>query len=554
MPERPRNHLERILTFALILAIALAFHGWLASGLDLRGIPGACAPPLVHSLAVDGWSRSEWSVRLLQVCLPFFGGDALLAARVATIVSGLCAVLGAMLAAWSLLGRRAAVGTGLVAAIWSQSAYIWLMIGADAMAWGLSWLGIGVAWVSARRGPLGLVGVLVGAALALMGAAVKFTALPAAAFLFIAPLLVEGQRRKRRAGAITCGLVAAVGIAYVAFRPVLDGGYVDAPLGISPRLLLSGAVVLVETMMMEPEGLVFGALGGLALVGALLPSRGPTLGRWPQRAALAVLGIVVVAFTGHTLDDKIRGRFLVVTSFPIIVLAGCATAVVQRAVERAISIGPLERWRVLGWLVPCAVVSLLLQDTLGFTHAWSRLRETKEGANPSSLPHPASVWEEHYRSLSPISLQDVSGIGGIDLAALGTSAPDAGVLVVPLRDEREFILLAHAALAGKTNVQLDPDVCCDDPTLLAACAMDLVTQVDEAGARLVLPYSEGQGSRGNIEDGKFSEWTALLIEEAGESLVRDGRWWLVMDGSGQGGPTPCASRQLWTQRHPSRSP
>jgi len=548
MPESSRHHLKRILTFALTLAIALAFHGWLASGLDLRGIPGALAPPQVHSLAVEGWLRSEWSVRLSWLCLPFFGGDALVTARVVSTVSGLCALLGAMLAAWSLLGRRAAIGAGLVAAVWSQSAFIWLMFGDDPMAWGLAWLGIGVAWVSARREPLqGAVGVLVGAGLTLMGAAVKFSALPAAAFLFIAPLLVEGQQRRRRAAVITCALAAAVGIAYIAFRPMLGDGYVAAPSGTSPRLLHSGALLLVETMMELPEGLMFGVLGGLAIVGALLPSRGPGRERWPQRGVLAILGIAVMAFTCQALDEKIRSRFLVVTSFPIIVLAGCASAVVQRAVERTISNLSFERWRALGGLVPCAVVSLLLQDTLGFMHAWSSIREDIEGATPSSLPHPSPGWEERYRRLSTLSVMDVSGIGGIDLATLGTTAPDAGVAVPPLLDQREFILLAHAALAGKTHVRLEPSECCEDPTQLVACAVDLVTQVDQAGARLVLPYVEDPRNRDDREAREFLDWTTALIEVAGDSLERHGRWWLVMNGSGEGGPAPCADRQLWTQ-------
>jgi len=535
------------------LVIALAFHGWLASGTDLRGIPGACAQPMVHSLSVDDWSRSELYVHLMRWCLPLFGGDALITTRVATILCGLCAVLGAMFAASSLLGWRAAVGAGLVAAIWSQSAFLWLLIGADTMAWGLSWLGLGVAWICARRGPLGALGVLLGTALVLLSAAIKIMALPAAAFLFVAPLLVDSHRRRYRA-AVTCSLLVVFGIAYLAFRPQLSGGFVDAPSALSPSLLLTGTASFMSFLLNQPEGWMYAVLGGLAASGALLPASGPSRGRWSQRGVLAILGFVVVAVTCESLGDKIRSRFLVVTAFPIIVLAGCAFVLVQHAVERAIS-HHLPRWsKMVGWLVPCAIVPFLVLDCLAFMHAWSRLRETAEGANASTLPRPPEALANHYLGLSESHVLDISGIGGIDMAALGASAPEAGVLIPPLRDETEFILLAHAAHAGKINVQLRPELCCGYLTQLDSCAVDLVSQVDRAGARLVLPNLEDQETVLDRVDPKFGEWTALLIDAAGDSLVREGRWWLVMDGSGADGPTPCATRQMWKQGSLSKAP
>lgn len=526
------------LPWILAPAAALGAHSRLLLGLDLRGVPGAAGPELVHSVAL-GWTNRDlgtWTVGLL---VPLCGGDPLLATRVTMMVSGVLAVLGIMLAAWSIMGIRAAVVACLVTALWSQTAFVWLMQGNDGMAWGLTWLGVGAAWAFARKGALGVVGVFPAALLALFGAGIRESGLPVAALLIMTPFLVGG----RNAWTMRMAVVWILGVAVAIARTTFLAGHITGSVSRFPELSLmllpDGLAGLFAMVRTQAEGLVIGVMMTLAAAGALHPSFGSRYGHWPQRALLGLLTFLSWIYVAEVAGSTIRPRYFTVPAFPLIILIGCASDTVQQTVEWFVTRVAKLPVRALSWLIPLALLVPLAQDNLGFLHAWSSLREVAEGARPAELPAPSEFWRQHYKRLATHPYFDVSAVGAINLFELGFDAPDAGAVIVPIRDAHEHHLYAGAAVAGKPAGVLTPMWCCVGERASAACARDVVADVDRAGVRLVLPNSIEQPPHPDRVDTGFQDWTRMLVLAAGGSLILVDPWWYVLDGTGSGGELPC---------------
>ena len=539
-----RQSLVGALPWFLVPAATTGIHLWLMSGLDLRGVPGAAGPELVHAVAVE-WVSRDLGVWVVHRVLPLFGGDHLAATQAMMLVSGIWAVLGVMLAAWSLLGTRAAIVAGLVTALWSQTAFVWLMLSNDGMAWGIAWLGVGAAWAFARKGAWGVAGVFVAALLTLFGAAVKVSALPMVAFLFLAPFLVEGRRPWPARVATTAVIALAIVTARLTFLSGHATGPVLALPDLSPLMIPRGLGRLVTLTVSEAEGLILAVLFALAAAGALIPAFGPRRGRWPQRALLAGVTCLALAYLSETCGYTLRVRYLTIPAFPLIVLAGCAVANVQQAVDWYIVNLLKLPVRMLAWLIPLTLLVPLSLDNIGFLHAWSEYREAGEGAQPAELPESSSFWTRYYKRFVPHPYFDVTAVGGISMFELGADAPSAGVVIVPLRDAHEHHLLAGAALANKPAHALEPMWCCADERPSETCARAMVAAVDRAGMRLVLPASIKQFPHPDRVDPQHHEWTTLLFDAAADSLERVDLWWYVMDGTGSGDGVPCPEAMLW---------
>lgn len=502
-----------------------------AGGLDLRDMPGPGGVKIIAALT-EGNHQRDRATELIAWVLPWFA-DAEAASRAVCMAGGVLAVLGATLAARGAGGRAAAVATAALAATWSQAIYVSLLIGADAIAMGIAWLGAGLALVGARLGWAGLVVVPVGLGLATLAIPVKVSAMPAVAVVAAAPFLV--QHRRWRVGLALGAALLASGLAARGVLLPTDAAHVGEVPTPSVAMIQAGWDRLRGLPLAHPEGLVLVQLAGVAAVGALLPGHG-----WAGRVVLGLVGFSALGFSAEAVGDKLRPRFLTAAALPLLVLAGCAVGVAVDLVRTAV-----RRWvpRLHSASVALAALGLLVvipvwQDSLGFHGAWARYRMEQLGTRPATLPAASPTWQHHYRKLGGLVFVDTSDQGALDLVRLGKESPAGGAATVPLRDAREFHLRAGAGLAGRPATILEARRCCVPGESTAACAGRVVRELDQAGARLLVPVQVDRTLRVPRPHQEF--WRAL--EGAGTAaggLEPAGRWWQVREPTGAGGALPC---------------
>jgi hypothetical protein len=159
------------------------------------------------------------------------------------------------------------------------------------------------------------------------------------------------------------------------------------------------------------------------------------------------------------------------------------------------------------------------------------------GAQKTTLRRPSRHFTSRYLKLRGGLLQDTSVAGGIDLLALGRSAPPGGVVGVPLHDGREFHLSAGAALAGRPYRIMAADRCCEDGTDRLTCARSVLSSLDRAGARVVLPTPANSGHLPRKHDAWLQAMRQALSEKG--TVETQSHWWVTWHGSGGGGTLPC---------------
>jgi hypothetical protein len=545
---------------AIALLLANYIHStYVFSGLDLGDLPGPGGVKIITALVTGDLDR-DWATWTIASSLPLFDQDALAASRFWMRLGGLMTVLGAFLCGHALAGARVALCAGLVAACWSQPLYIQQLIGADSIALGMCWLGVGLSWsagVVARREdrwcwsgiPLALVGV----ALAAFAVAVKVVALPAAVLVALAPFLVWEKDKPWKGVAIRAAAVAGViGIAWFAarssFLPAQSGHVQDTP-PVGPATLQAGWERLMALPKTQPETGVLISLMQLSWMGALIPGRG-----WLWRIGLGLAGTAALAYSAETIGDKIHVRTLTTAALPIVVLCGsllglatywlqlgCKKLMERLSPASSSALQPRSPLRLAGaalpWLLPAAVSMMLLFDGLAFMHAWGGLRAQHAGAAAVDLPRAPLSWESRYSRMGGVTFEDTTAYGSVSLSRLAREAPTSGVAGVPLRDARDFHMRAAAALAGKSFVILEPQRCCSDKQPSAQCAESVIDQLDRIGARLILPRTDtGPANRYGQREWTQKLETALSSREGVESV--DNMWW-VWNGEGTEGPLPC---------------
>lgn len=529
--ERPpwwRAPFEEAVLLVAVLGAAVAARARVGSGLDLRDLPGPGGVKIIAALTEGNFQRDR-ATELIATVLPWFS-DAEQAARAVVFAGGALAVVGAYLAARGAAGRAAGVATAGLAAVWSQGVYTSLLIGADAIATGIAWLGAGLALVAGRLGWAGVVVAPLGLLLATAAVPVKVSALPAVAAIAAAPFLVKWKKWPVGIGVAVA--LAATGLLVKGTLFPEQAAHVGDVARPSLDLVQAGWRRLRGLPDAHPEGLVLVQLTTAAAVGALLPGRG-----WVGRLVLGVACWVALGFTAETVGDKLRPRFLTATALPVLVLAGCALGVAVDLVRMA-----AKRWlpRVHPWTAALAALPLLAaiplwQDTLGFHHAWARVRTAQLGTAPARLPDPPLPWQQHYSRLGGLVFVDTSDQGALDLVMLGKEAPPGGVATVPLRDAREFHMRAGAGLAGKPSVVLDANRCCRPGEGAPACALRLSAELDAAGMDLLIPVQVDRTLR--VPRPHQALWRAL--ESSAGALEPVSPWWSVRRATGSGGAAPC---------------
>ncbi|MEE2750883.1 MAG: hypothetical protein VX519_05595 [Myxococcota bacterium] len=531
------------LALIAVLGVAILFRLWIVESVDFRGAPGAGATQRLS--LVSAGDRSHWDTRLVSSVLPACSDDVLCAARVVGIGGGALAALGVLLGAWSIGGAAAGLVGGLMAALWARGVFISVTYGMEGPAWGIAWLGVGLAWCGgATRRWWGVLLAILGSVLVVGGAAVKGTALPALGFLAVAPFLVRENRLK-----FVATVLGMLGAVWWAQTQVFSQSVPPLPSGnleISISAVLDGLRYLSQQPASKPLGWL-PELAAVALFGALVPGR-----FWIARVitglvSIAVMGLTVNhLMTGDHLGPMLRMRYLVPPVFGALALAGCAVGWIARRWANVLDV--ILRRREPGRSFPVGWLSAVLHglvfvlflgppwvgflDALSLMRAWSGLRVVHDGALPAALPVPPAEWEERYASLGSGAFFNTSAIGGIELFEIGLSAGAAGVATLPLRDEREGHLVLAATLNRTPSWILHPRHCCEGSEASASCAASVVAAVDASGVLLALPQV-GFDAQGRV-DGRLMSWTRWLIaaaESRGE-LDQTSRWWATFQGRG----------------------
>jgi len=520
---RPWSSRRFALAAGGVLVGAAALQAGLRAGLDRTDLPGPGGVKVLTALATGDLDRDG----LTRLAAPLLAlTDPLTAVEGVVALGALAMVAGAMLAARALAGRPAALLAGVVAATFGQGALSAVLLGPDAPATGLVWLGVGLAWWGARTGGPALAAVVVGVALGVAGAVVKINAAPALALLALTPLLVPSRRPAQLGGALVAlGVGAALAVGLLPDDPTQQA---SAPADLSWGALRGGLdAILSLPDRQQPAATPLIQLAGLGLVGAALP--GP---RWGTRLVVAGIGIAAAAVAAVTVGDLLRPRYLMAAALPAIALAGALGGLPLRLV-------PAGWARGLAGAGLAAAVSLpLMADTLAYLHAWDARRVALVGTRPTTLPAPPAAWSRRYTRMTDLVLTDSSEVGAARLVAEAASAPPGGVATVPLRDAREFHLSAGASLAGRPYRVLEARRCCEGAPL-DRCAADVVAALDGAGARLLLPRPVDRRMR--VPRPHQAWWSALsaAAEAQGGLEVLDA-WWLRREPTGAGGPLPCA--------------
>lgn len=550
-PGHPARPLVAVLLVALVARLALF-------GIyDLSGFPGPGG-----ALAVADPRSGISSFLLSRVGLAPWLPLTLLS-RGLMVIGGLLSVLGVMLAAGRLGRWPAALGAGVVVALWSQTLFASTLVSPGNLAQGMAWLAVGLAFAASRMEAEGLVLLFAAGLLAVLGAAEYQGVLPALAYLGLLPLLGPRDRRWRLVQLATLGLGALLALLITRQHWVAsEGSSLVMLLGLTGKLEGLGLVLGLAHL---PIG--YGALIPTLLVAGLVAALVPGWSRPRDGLALALLTLAVVAVTAQRLGpDGLRPRYLAPALLGTLVLLGLGLGNLAVLAQR------LGRLR---WLPMVAVAIVLLADGWAFGHRFSERRAELEATAMPLLPAPPGPLQSAYeRMLYDFS---VSAIGAADLHVLALGAPTAGVGGVRLRDARESVLVVGALEADIPYVILDQDRNCVgggpdvlpptpepepprpfagpgfgeqptaptdhqvrhgptppamDPGSWRGCAAKVVRAADQAGMRLILPVTQ-EGDRFRVA---FTElgFVAALHDEAAATgrLQQPSPWWEVFDGSG----------------------
>lgn len=441
-------------------SVALLAHLCFLRALDLQDLPGPGSALLVLDLVLGETSQglSAWLGMPLAALL-----GPLLGVRVLMSLCTAAAIAGAALAATALGGPRA----GALAAAWTGlgalGAHQGWLIDTGTVAWGLSWLGVGLAW-QARPRPAAL-----GAALLVLAVAAKPSALPLAPLALFSPFLLasDASAASRRALllALAGGALLAVPLALLSqppHTPWLAGEL--SSLSAPPS---GWQEKLERTWGLSGQSAVLGGLLLLALLAGLLP---PQRHRWLRLLVVLLtllLALGVVAVRG----DRLQPRHLLPLSLGLLAPAAVLAAL------------PPPR---LGAVLGLALALLAGADSLRWAQAWSGQREAHIDLAPARLPRLPAPRHHDPDDLDWSIFFESSVPGAVALMQLAAASPGPAV-VAPLQDRREAHFAVAAALAGHPWAVLGSRRCCLSDEPLEGCAQRVAQALQDAGARVVFP-------------------------------------------------------------------
>jgi hypothetical protein len=511
-PTHPQPVL-RLLPLLVALGLGLAFHGWLLTGLDLRDLPGPGGVLVVRDLLLG--EHQQGPVSWLGTPLVLLGLRADLAVRLMMSLSLLAAMLGAALATWALAGTRTAPWAALLTACWATAAHQSWLLDPGGPAWGLAWLGLGLAWWGCARHRLGLAAL--GGALLVLGVATKASALPVLVLLVAAPWLrsipdapaAARQAWLWRCAALAIGLLLGAAIGWLLQSPSQPW------LGAQAAEGGAGAGGLQAILSLPGRGLPMGSfplLAALAVVGAALLAR-----RQPVALGVLALTLLALALVGEARAERLQPRHLLPASLGLIVLVA--------------AMGAVRRPRGLAPAVLALLCGLGALDSLAFAGAFADQRARFAQTEPTTLPSAPSFLARRFAEPPWLLFHESSIAGAVELMALPAGAPGA-VASPPYQERRDAHLEVATLLAGRVYRHLDATRCCAGDQPLGACAAGVVSGLDTAGALLVLPGK-------NVVVAPEARPFAQALLEAGSVRERRAVRWYAIQGQGDGGELPC---------------
>jgi hypothetical protein len=491
----------------LALALGLGLHLLVLWGLDLRDLPGPGGVLLARDLLL-GEHQQGLASWLLAPATPLGLEPAL---RLGGALSLLAAMLGAGLAARALASRAAGAWAMALTGCWALTTHQALLVDAGSLAWGLSWLGLGLAWRAGGRDRHGLLAL--GSGLLALGVAAKASALPVLLLLPLAPFFghpTASAPPARRlvqlpAALLGLGLGAALGWLAQGSLPWLGAQAAAGPATGTPwwRAVfdLGGAGL--------PQG-SFPLLILLACLGAGLMAR-----RRPLGLLVLALALTSLLLVGGLRAERLQPRHLLPASLGLIALVAALEG---------------QRWRRVGAVALGLLCAAGTLDSLAFATAFSQQRERFALTAPDRLPSVPTPFAQRYAALPWAVLFESSLPGVAELLSI----PDGGSSVASVvYQERRDVHLELACLeAGVPYRRLSQQRCCQRDQGLEACAAEVVAGLDAAGALLVLP---GKDEVVSPEERPFAR---AVRAASGRPPRRPARWWSI-EGSGQGGALPC---------------
>jgi len=490
------------------VAAGVGWEAWLLGHLDVSDLPGPGGALLARDLWLGQVQQgpAAWAGHALTA----LGLGPAAAARAVCFGGFAAALAGAGLAAGALSGWSAGAWAALLCAAWGLAAAQGWLLDPGGLAWGLAWLGVGLAWAGAARGRA--LPAALGAALLVFGVAVKASALPVAPMLAAGPLLAPPGARRRVGIALAVGAAVALLPAWAAQSP--DQPWLPRGDG-APR---SGPAWLGAVLALPGRGLrhgAFPALFGLAAVGTAAGARRRSL-----RLALLAFGLLAFALTGHARGERLQPRHLLPASLALVVLAASPAG--------------LRRGRRLAWAGLGGACALGLLDTVAYADAWAAQRAAHAGTAPARLPGAPEVFERRHAALPWVVFAESSLAGAAALPEVVAGARH-GLAGPPLQDRREAQLEVLAAEAGMPWRTVARDPCCRAAEDLAGCAARVLDDVERSGFLLVLPGKALAAERGE------QAWVgALLAEVQARRPAPQRRRWITWRGPGGSGAGPCA--------------
>lgn len=506
-----------MLSLGFCLAAAALLRFGLLWSLDLRGAFGPDAPGAAAA-AFTGIFRHPYPLHPLLIrVFSLLVGDPVQGSLLLSLMSGLAVVAAVWLMGRVLTEGRDGRAMGLIAAAAPLVVQGSLLKGGDALAVALAWWGVALGWWGARaqaqasesegsaRVAMVAAGLLWG-----LSAAAKPVALPAGAFLLLAPLFGERRSLRWLGGGLAGGLLLALPFLRPLLLPHPDMGLLGSwwhdgvpSFGGLPRWGITGIVTLLRSGWNHPWSQV-APLSVVALIGSVVA--GPRRG-----ARLALLGMAFAVPVGVAalLGSRLQPRYLTSATLGWVLLTGMALTPAILRVPRA---RPPGAWRMLLGPLPLSLgVTVLAMSSLRLWEGMATLRVQEEGTAP-----PRGMlgdWPETWAPTEPY--RDSSVCGGLALERLADTLakhlPRGGTVVtLPLRDGRTWHLFGPLGVARPDlhQVLLTAGCCPSGPEACAAVLPDALAK--SGGGALVLPLlPEGRCTTGALPDG-LEPWQQAL--------------------------------------------
>ena len=433
--------------------------------LDLRDYPGAAGTlSLYRATGRDaGTDIAAYGLRWLQYWLNV---DLHAANTILSVGSGSAIVLSSTVIAWRVLGREAALWSGLFAALWTPHPFMAILTGIDPMVLGGTALALALISVGLFSSWMGTPLVVVGTALLLPLLQAKSIAIPLCAIggIWLFP-------PKKWKPWLLSGILLISSVLF--FQPSADGRFTIP--AFTRRTLEFGWIRIHQLYERGfPEGKFdqIWILGGMVILLSAILQR-----NWTRNTSrLTILWLLtgfVMFFTAASLGQVLRPRYLAGFGVALIIPIGWG-----------ISLLSTRRQFLFGTIL--SIVFTL--DTWAFFHQWGHLRHQILGGNPPHIWTPPSYWTQQYSQYPVLTLKDLTMTGALDFQDAWLSQPETQGIALPrLRDERHRNIQAYAAMRGQDILILDPGKCCAGHPVDDLCAAQTAQQVLDSGYALLLP-------------------------------------------------------------------